>query len=268
MRFRVALLIICQATLLTVSAAVVGDLPAGYSAITSTDFGKALFAEKPDATSVTAALESTLPDLGKYFDARPTIKGAYEDSKTHESGGALFTAVLAGQPMKGVISAKLADKGAAVTVIYCRIDAPAAEWTKLTTAPPAAGSAPAPAPTTAPTDIAKVLGDNAQIYQFPDGTGSITLADGWKTQAQSAISAIFIKGPADQNIFIGASINVQTPDSPMVKMVEDAANGGKSAAASFHVHRGVQRSGAGIARSGSAVRSVEPVQRRAGLASR
>src|SRR5277367_6209364 len=78
MRFRVALLIICQAMLLTVSAAVADDLPAGYSVITTTDFGKALFAEKPDATSVTAALESTLPDLAKYFDARPTIKGAYE----------------------------------------------------------------------------------------------------------------------------------------------------------------------------------------------
>ena len=155
---------------------------------------KRLFAEKPDATSVTGALESTLPDLAKYFDGRPTIKGAYEDSKTHESGGALFTAVLAGQPMKGVISAKLGDKGAAVTVIYCRIDAPPAEWTKLTTAPPAAGSAPVPAPTTAPTDVAKVLGDNAQVYQFPDGTGSITLADGWKAKPNPPSLRFLLRG--------------------------------------------------------------------------
>jgi hypothetical protein len=211
MRFRIAPLIICQAML--ISAAIANDLPPSYSVITTTDFGKALFTQKPDATSVTTALESTLPDLAQYFDTRPTIKGAYEDSKTHQSGGALFTAILAGQPMKGVISAKLAEKGASVTVTYCRIDAPQAEWTKLTTAPPP--------PTTSPaTDLTKALGDNAQLYQFPDGTGSITLADGWKTEAQSAISPIFIKGPADQNIFINSSINVLTPDSPTVKMIQ------------------------------------------------
>ncbi len=215
MRYRVALLIICQAILVSIAAA--NDLPSGYSVITTTDFGKALFAQKPETTSVTTALESTLPDLAKYFDARPTIKGAYEDSKTHQSGGALFTAVLAGQPMKGVISAKLIEKGAAVTVTYCRLDAPQAEWTKLTTTPPT--PAPTATPTTAPADIAKLLGDNAQVYQFPDGTGSITLAAGWTTQAQSAISPIFIKGPADQNIFINSSINVLTPDSPTVKMI-------------------------------------------------
>ena len=219
MRFPGVLLIVCLAMFFSVSAASANDLPAGYSVVTSTDFGKALFAQKSDATSVTTALQSTLPDLAEYFDNRLTIKGAYEDSKTHQSGGAVFTAVLSGQPMKGVISCKLVDKGAAVTVIYCHVDAPQAEWAKLTTAPAAASAPPA---ATAPVvaDAAKVLGDNAQVYQFPDGTGSITLADGWKTQAQSTISPVFIQGPGDQNIFINSSTNVLTPDSPTVKMMQ------------------------------------------------
>jgi hypothetical protein len=115
--------------------------------------------------------------------------------------------------MKGVVSCKLVDKGAAVTVIYCKADAPAAEWSKLTAepAPPAADAAP---------DAAKVLGDNAQVYQFPDGTGSITIAEGWKTQAPSAIGPIFIQGPGEQGIFIGSSIMVYTPESPMLKMMQ------------------------------------------------
>jgi len=185
----------------------------GYSAVMTTDFGKALFAQKPGATSVTAALESTLPDLAHYFDARPTIKGAYEDSKSHQSGGAVFTAALKGQSVKGVVSCKLVDKGAAVTITYCRVDAPPAEWTKLTSEPPAAG------PVTAP-DATKVLGDNARVYQFSDGTGSITLADGWKTQSSSAITPIFIQGPGDQGVFIHSSRNILTPDSPTLKTVQ------------------------------------------------
>jgi hypothetical protein len=219
MRFLAALLLCCLAISLVCRAA---DAPTpepipGYSVITSTDFGKSLYCQKPAAASVTAALQSALPDLGHYFDGKPALKGAYEDSKSHQSGGAVFAAMLKGQAVKGVLSCKLTDKSAAVTVVYCRADAPQSEWSKLTTAPaaPAAGATSAGPPPAA--DPATKLGDNAQVYQFPDGTGSLMLAEGWKTQAPSAISPILIQGPADQNIFINSGRSIMTPDSPMVK---------------------------------------------------
>jgi hypothetical protein len=194
---------------------------AGYSVVNSTDFGKAMFTHIADAPTVTAALSASINDLSHYFDSRPDIKGGYEDSKNHQSGGAVFTATLKGQAMKGVISCKLQEKGAGVTVVYCRVDAPQAEWAKLSTAPAAPAEGDKPAANAAPVDDpSKVLGDNAQVYSFPDGTGSITLPDGWKTNAQSAIDLIQVQGPADQNVFIGSSRIISTPDSPLVKMAQ------------------------------------------------
>ena len=57
-----------------------------------------------------------------------------------------------------------------------------------------------------------------KIYQFPDNTGSISIADGWTTQAQSDLAPVVIKGPAGQTITMGASFSVQTPDSPTLQM--------------------------------------------------
>jgi hypothetical protein len=200
---------------------------AGYSVVTSTDFGKAMYTKKTGVPSVTAALMAAIPDLSHYFDGRPDIKGAYEDQKNHQSGGAIFAATLKGQAMKGVISCKLTDGNAGVTVVYCRTDAPQAEWAKLSAAPQAPAqaqaapdSAGAAASASAPPDLSKVLGDNAQVVQFPDGTGSITIPDGWKTNAQSALSPIGVQGPADQSVFIGSSRMIYTPDAPFIKMVK------------------------------------------------
>ena len=73
----------------------------------------------------------------------PKSWGAYEDAKDGKSAGALFTAVLNGQNVKGFISAKATDQVTTVMVIYGRADTPAAEWSKLT------AKAPAPAPAAA-----------------------------------------------------------------------------------------------------------------------
>jgi len=187
---------------------------AGYTVVATSDSGKSLVTKKPLATSIQSALEATFPDLARYFGARPTIGSAYEDAHDHRSGGATFGTKLNGQPIRGIVSCKLDDAGGAtVAVIYGRSDATKADWDKLAT--PAAAPAGAP-----PADTAKALGANAQEYQFPDGTGSITLAEGWKTQAQSAIGPIFIQGPGKQNVWISSNINVLTPDSPALRMMQ------------------------------------------------
>jgi hypothetical protein len=184
-----------------------GGAPAGYSVVTSTDYGKAFTTRKEQATSVQSALESTFPDLARYFGARPAVVGAFEDSKDHRSGGASFTAKLNGQPVRGFVSCTVADKGATVAVVYCRTDAPPTEWNKLTTAPPDGNAgAAAPAPEV-----------KLQGYQFPDGTGSVGLAEGWQTNAASCLQGVIIQGPADQTVSIGLCASVVTPDSIAVQ---------------------------------------------------
>ncbi len=190
------------------------DPLAGYTTEASTDFGKSLVTQKANVKSVQAALEATFPDLARYFGSRPEIGKAYEDARDHSSGGATFSSTLKDQKIKGVVSCKLTAAGATVAVIFDRADAGKADWDKLTSPP-----SPAQSDTQA-TDAPNLLGADARTYQFPDGTGTLTLAAGWKSEAPSAISPVFITGPADQTIAIGNIFNVQTPDSPLMKLIE------------------------------------------------
>jgi hypothetical protein len=189
--------------------------PAGYSVAVSTDSGKSLVTQKPNKTSVKAALEATLPDLAGYFDQRPAIGSAYQNAKDTSSGGATFSSTLDGHAVRGIISVKLQDGGAKVAIVFGRADAPKSEWEKLMAAPAQQAS------TTAPANAGQASGapaSNAALteYDYPDGTGSIGLPEGWTTQAQSAAGGVAIRGPANQVIFVHNAVTVQTPDSPIV----------------------------------------------------
>lgn len=72
-----------------------------------------------------------------------------------------------------------------------------------------AGPAPAPAP--AP----KV---DLQTFNFPDGTGSIGLANGWRTNATTCAQGFLVEGPADQKLTVGMSLSIVTPDSQSVQL--------------------------------------------------
>lgn len=128
--------------------------------------------------------------------------GALRGTFTTRSGDFDFTAKLKGRPVKGFVSTKVGDTGASVAVAYCRSDAPTTDWLKLMSAAGASGGG---------ADIK--LSD----YRFPDGTGSIGLADGWKTNAQTCIKGILIHGPADQEVIIGLSLSVVSPDAWIVQ---------------------------------------------------
>ena len=181
-----------------------GGAPKGYNVAVTTEAGKKLLTHKAEAKSLPAALGSTLQDLSRWFDAKPATKGAFADAKDQQRGGAPFTATLNGQPVKGLIYCVTGEQGADITVTYCRADAPASEWTKLS------GDTNAPAKTAA-ADIPM------HEYAFPDGTGSIQLPDGWKTSAQTCIHGVQIQGPADQTVSLGVSYSVNTPDSFIVQ---------------------------------------------------
>jgi hypothetical protein len=215
----IALLLVMCGSLIALpargAAAGAADVPAGYAVITSTDFGKSLSTHKDGVATVQAALEAVLPDLDHYFGVKSTIGSAYQDAKDPKSGGATFSSVLDGQPVKGIVSCKIGDHGAAVAVIYARANTPKAEWAKLTS--PAQADAAAAAqggPTTAPAQAAFALKE----FDFADGSGSLQLADGWTTKAQTCINPVLIVGPARQSIVLNNMVHIDTPDSPFQKM--------------------------------------------------
>ena len=207
------------------TSAASSDAPAGYTVEVSTDTGKSLATKKPNVTTVTAALLATFPDLQTYFGNQPTIGSAYQDAHDPSTGGATFGATYQGQPVRGIVSCKLHDGGASISVIFGRTNAPKADWEKLMASPTAQANAAAPtgagqtgvqAPVPGtPADSSKSAGSLTD-YSYADGTGSVGLADGWKTQSQSALDPTPIVGPADQVVMLHNSVNVSPTDSPAV----------------------------------------------------
>jgi hypothetical protein len=187
-----------------------GTLPDGYVVVKSTDTGRALAAQKQGATTILSAMQATFADLSHYFDGRPTLVHAYQDTHDANSAGASFTASLHGQPVKGLVSCKLNTDAASVAVLYCGATASPGEWKKLTAATPTAAPAGG--------GNAAVASVPLQTYNFPDNTGSIGLADGWTTNAPSCNGMFQITGPAGQVITEQLSAEVVTPNSTAVQM--------------------------------------------------
>lgn len=188
----------------------------GYAVLASNDSGKALSVHLANVDSVKAALQATFPDLARYFDSPPTLGRAFQDVNNPNMGGATFTTQLKGKPTQGVVTCQVLDTGGAtVTVVYGRADGPKSDWETLMN-PPAPLSDLEPAP-----DRSIAL----QTYNFPDGSGSIGLANGWTTNADSIIKAINLVGPGDQNVSLGFGIPVYLPDSQNVQQYnQEAAN--------------------------------------------
>jgi hypothetical protein len=179
-----------------------------YQTVNATEFGKAFVTQRKDARSVKTALQLTLRDITRYFGVAPSVYSAYADSKDPHSGGATFLVNAGDVAVKGLVTCRAGDRSTKVAVIFIRADAPAAEWSRLVQSPgasagPSAGSGPAAAHA------------HLRTYVFPDGTGSIGLAEGWTTRAQSAMQGVFVEGPRDQLIAIGVSFSVLTPASTL-----------------------------------------------------
>jgi hypothetical protein len=185
------------------------NAPAGYGTAAATDAGRAWVTKKPGITTVTAALEATVSDLATFFGGKLAIRGAFEDTKDHQSGAAAFTATLAGQPIVGLITCKLGDNQAKISVTYCLASATPADWAKLNAA---ATTVTPPAPTVPLTR-----------FDFPDGTGSVGIADGWTLKSGSVVDPLYVTGPANQSM--GAPglwwITIVTPDSPRIRQAQE-----------------------------------------------
>ncbi len=190
------------------AAASNADPFADYTVLTTTENGRSLVHEIPGARTTLAALQATFPDLARHFGQRPTLLGAYEDGKDHQSAYVSFTAKLKGQDHKGFITTKLRDDGAVVFVVFARADVPREEWAKLTARP----SDPA-----GERDLKIEMGMvPLKPYTFPDRTGAVGIAEGWTTNARTE-SNLLITGPADQRIHMAFGGVLYSPNSDAVR---------------------------------------------------
>jgi hypothetical protein len=200
---------------LSLSSAARGATPA-YRTFNATEYGKVLGVERSDARTLRAALQLTLADLTRYFRAPPSVYSAFADSKDPLSGGATFLVTAKGVKMKGLVTCKVGEPTTKVAVVYIRADATAAQWAQLVSPPPDASAKASPGPAPSGTTAAASTAVGAvplQTYGFPDGTGSVGLAEGWTTNAQTGTRAALLLGPKDQAVSIGGMYTVQTPSS-------------------------------------------------------
>jgi hypothetical protein len=190
-----------------------------YSTVQATDYGQSLFAERTDAKTLSQALQLTLADLTRRFGGAPSVFRAFADSKDGHAGGATFVVAGQGGQVKGLVTCTVGPKKTQVWVVYIRADAPAGEWAKLLpSASPAAGAAEAaPAASGTPT-VASMAHVPLRTYNFPDGTGSIGLAEGWTTDAPSAANTVLLHGPAEARVSMGALYTVQVPGSTLPRV--------------------------------------------------
>ena len=213
------LLLLSTACKAKLAAAAPGtEAPAGYTVINSTSAGRTLSVRKRGVKSVRAGLQATLKDLTAWFDQAPVVQGAYEDQRNHRAGGAVFTAALHGQAVKGSISCKLDRGEAAVAVIFAAAKAPQSEWAQLTGAPSPSALAGGEAQPEGEADGNAEQGSGLKRHDFPDGSGFIGLANGWHTDSQSCASAVVIEGPGARVLALGIYHSVVTPDSTAVQM--------------------------------------------------
>lgn len=197
-----------------------GDAPKGYRVLSATDFGRAIATQKAGVSSLQTALQATLRDLTQYFGASPDVKGAYEEAKDTRSGGAKFVVTAGGRPLQGFILCKIAPAGADIAVVYAGANTPPAEWKRLTrvSAPGAGTTSPAAANKAGQGPPQGAAHVPLLQYRFPDGTGTIGLAEGWHTNTQSEMTGVVVNGPGDQLMLLGIPATVLTPNSQMVRM--------------------------------------------------
>jgi len=202
------------AVLLLAAAATAGAGPPrpDYQVVNATTFGKVLVARRSDAPTVRAALRLTVQDLTAYFGGAPAVRGAYQDTRNQRMGGATFTVKAWGHPAKGLITCEVGPQGTKVAVVFMRADAPAGEWARLTQPAPTA-ALPAASAGDKPTSVAS---GRLRTYAFPDGTGTVGLAEGWHTDAPSALGGVRLLGPDGETITLAQGFGVQTPSSSLV----------------------------------------------------
>ena len=193
--------------------------PPQYRTVNETRFGKAWVAQRQDAPTVADAVRLTLADAAAFFGTRPKLWRAYEDSRTHRSGGATFTVDAEGGAVNGWMTCEVGSGGTNVAVAVIRANAPRGEWQRLTqpTGAPSAGAKPA-TQATADGPLPAPAHASLRRHVFDDGVASVGLADGWTTPTRAAMNGVLLQGKEGQSVWVAISYPVETPRSSLASL--------------------------------------------------
>ena len=178
-----------------------GQTFGGFTVLGATPKGKTLFIKLPNAQTLESAMTQAADELGKVFDAKPTLGGAFAEAKSRNKGGVTLTAKLKGHDIHGVIFCGVEQNAGSATVIIATADASKDELATLYAAMPAPPI-------------------KMQTHKFPDGSGSVDLPDGWTTQNESAAHGIGVQGPAGQVVIFNVLEAMYDPNCRNVRTAQ------------------------------------------------
>ncbi len=207
---------------------------ANYTILKTTDYGKSMTRNFSATTTARQVVKATVPDLLAFFGQKPRLVGVYQDQRDKKSACVFFSETLSGQPVKGISVIKVTDDATREWVVFCQANAPKGEAMKLLAlhkpSPPAvnasagftsAGASDAPAAASDGSNLQSVAPANIklQTYNFPDGTGSVGIPDGW-TCTSPTIGNSIVKGPADQTVGLDLSAVVDVPNGQSIRLLQ------------------------------------------------
>jgi len=140
-------------------------LPDGFTA-TSVGGGRVLTASFSEFSGATEASHGAVRALAAYFDAAPSVRTVVTDNNDSQAQ-VFFDARLDSTPVAGVILISMNGGTSQVSVLYDRPQSLRNSLAEMARSGPAERRVPVERPV------------NWQTYNFPDGSGSINLPEGW-----------------------------------------------------------------------------------------
>jgi hypothetical protein len=200
---------------------------ANYTILMTTDHGKSMTRDFPAGTTGRQVVQATVPDLLAFFGEKPKLVGIYRDQKDQKSACVFFSETLAGQPVNGLSVIKVADDATHEWIVFCNANAPKGEAMKLlsldkpSTQPAGAAAVAVSDPSSAGPSAQQIAPANVkmQTYNFPDGTGSVGVPEGWTCDSPT-IGNSLVKGPADQTVGLDLSAMVDVPNGQSLRMLQ------------------------------------------------
>lgn len=175
------------------------ELFGNFTVLGETQAGKALFIRLPGAQNLESAMTQTADELGRIFDAKPELSGAFADAEGKNKGVVSLTAKLSGRDIRGLIFCGVGRDGGSANVVVAAASAPKQELVTLL------GFMPGPPIKMTP-------------HLFPDGSGSIDLPDGWTTPDQTAAHGIGVQGPEGQLVIWHGMLLMSDPECGTIRM--------------------------------------------------
>jgi hypothetical protein len=178
-----------------------GELPNGFAMKTAAGgTGRLITTTLPLSPNVDKVLVSTLDSLANYFDSRPLVVAAFQDVSSKGIQGT-FTASLNKKAVRGIVFAFPGENDIVLNILYDYTETFSTSYDSLIAL-------------TKPADASLVQSPKDLQWkdiQFPDGSGSIRLPQGWQLSS-STKGMMTAAGPNGAKAEMGIWFTVNEPN--------------------------------------------------------